>query len=146
MKGIFSVRELKRLFEGDKKYTLIIIVGAAVILFLALIPIGGEQSGTGNSLTGEELSRYEQALEKRLTAILSEIENIGEINVMISLDTSARTEYGKNADMLLETQMPKVRGVIVVCSGGDDIIVQEKVIRAVTGVFAISSTRVSVMK
>lgn len=145
MKGIFSIKELKRVFEGEKKYTLIVIAGAAVILILALIPIGGEQSGS-SSLTGEELSRYEQTLEKRLTAILSEIENIGEINVMISLDTSARTEYGKNAEMLLETQMPKVRGVIVVCDGGDSIIVQEKVIRAVTGVFAISSTRVSVMK
>lgn len=145
MKGIFSIKELKRLFEGEKRYTPIVIAGAVVILILALIPIGGEQSG-GSSLTGEELSRYEQTLEKRLTAILSEIENIGEINVMISLDTSARTEYGKNAEMLLETQMPKVRGVIVVCDGGDNIIVQEKVIRAVTGVFAISSTRVSVMK
>lgn len=145
MKGIFSVRELKKLLFEDKKYSLIIIAGAAVILFLALIPVG-EKAESGNSFTSEELSRYEQTLEKRLTAILSEIENIGEINVMISLDTSARTEYGKNADMLLETQMPKVRGVIVVCSGGDNVIVQEKVIRAVTGVFAISSTRVSVMK
>lgn len=145
MKGIFSIRELKKLLFEDKKHSLIIIAGAAVILFLALIPVG-EKTESGNSFTGEELSRYEQTLEKRLTAILSEIENIGEINVMISLDTSARTEYGKNADMLLETEMPKVRGVIVVCSGGDDVIVQEKVIRAVTGVFAISSTRVSVMK
>lgn len=145
MKGIFSVRELKKLLFEDKKYSLIIIAGAAVILFLALLPVG-EKNESGNSFTSEELSRYEQTLEKRLTTILSKIENIGEINVMISLDTSERTEYGKNADMLLETQMPKVRGVIVVCSGGDNVIVQEKVIRAVTGVFAISSTRVSVMK
>lgn len=145
MKGIFSVRELKKLLFEDKKYSLIIIAGAAVILFLALLPVG-EKNESGNSFTSEELSRYEQTLEKRLTTILSQIENIGEINVMISLDTSERTEYGKNADMLLETQMPKVRGVIVVCSGGDNVIVQEKVIRAVTGVFAISSTRVSVMK
>lgn len=146
MKGIFSIRELKRLFEGEKRNTLIIIAGAAVILFLALIPIGSDQGGDSKSLTGEELSRYEQTLEKRLTAILSEIDNIGDIKVMVSLDTSERSEYGKNADMLLGTQAPKVRGVIVVCSGGDNVIVQEKVVRAVTSVFAISSTRVSVMK
>ncbi len=146
MKGIFSIRELKRLLEGEKRNTLIIIAGAAIILLLALIPIGGDQGGDSKSLTGEKLSRYEQTLEKRLTAILSEIDNIGDIKVMVSLDTSERSEYGKNADMLLGTQAPKVRGVIVVCSGGDDVIVQEKVVRAVTSVFAINSTRVSVMK
>ncbi len=146
MKGIFSIKELKGLFEGEKKNTLIIIAGLAVILLLALIPIGGGQDKGENSFSSEELLRYEETLEKRLTDILSEIENIGQIQVMVSLDASARSEYGKNADMLLGTQAPKVRGVIVVCSGGDDVIVQEKVIRAVTSVFAISSTRVSVMK
>ncbi len=146
MKGIFNFREIGKIFEKDKKYTLIIIAGAAIILLLALIPSGSGKNENVGVLSGEELSKYERTLESRLTEILSEIENIGEIKVMVSLDASARTEYGKNADMLLEMKMPEVRGVIVVCSGGDDIIVCEKVVRAVTGVFAISSTRVSVMK
>ena len=69
---------------------------------------------------------------------------VGEANVMVTLDTSEQTEYGKNADMLLSVTAPKVRGVIVVCEGGNSVSVKEKVIEAVTGVFGISSLRISV--
>ncbi len=41
---------------------------------------------------------------------------------------------------------PKVRGVIVVCSGGDDVVVQEHIMKAVKTVFNISSTKVCILK
>ena len=48
--------------------------------------------------------------------------------------------------MLISVKAPQVRGVIVVCDGGDNIAVKEKVINAVSGVFGISTTRISVIK
>ena len=145
MKGILSLKELRGLLTDDKKLTVALIVGAVLILFLSL---GGLKSGEAEAADRpyEDRSAYEAELERRLTDILSEIEGIGELSVMVTLDTSEQTEYGKNEDMLLSVKMPQVRGVIVVCGGGDSVIVQEKVVRAVTGVFAVSSTRVSVIK
>ncbi len=116
----------------------------ALILFLS---IGGLKSGGTEAAARpyEDRSAYEAELEKRLTDILSEIEGIGELRVMVTLDTSEQTEYGKNEDMLISVKMPQVRGVIVVCGGGDSVVVREKVVRAVTSVFAVSSTRVGVI-
>ncbi len=145
MKGILSLKELRGFLKDDKKLTVALIVGAALILFLSLGGLKSGDSGT-EARPYEDRSAYEAELEKRLTDILSEIEGIGELSVMVTLDTSEQTEYGKNENMLLSVKMPQVRGVIVVCGGGDSVVVREKVVRAVTGVFAVSSTRVSVVK
>ena len=39
---------------------------------------------------------------------------------------------------------PRVRGVIVICDGGGNVVVKQKIVDAVTKVFDISSTKVSV--
>ncbi len=146
MKAIIGLGEIKELLKTDKAMKILLAAGAAIILLIALSGLFGKSAqkpdGAGNGVS--DLAEYERGLEKRLTEILSRIGGVGEANVMVTLDTSEQTEYGKNADMLLSVTAPKVRGVIVVCEGGDSVSVREKVIEAVTGVFGISSLRISV--
>ena len=65
---------------------------------------------------------------------------------------SENNEYviydGENGDspLLLKEKFPSVEGVAVICSGGDDIVVKEKIIDCVCALFNISATRVSVAK
>ena len=66
-------------------------------------------------------------------------------------DTSATTTYitvelsdGTQQTVLLKEIQPKVRGVVVVCNGGDNNVVKEKIVDAVTKLLDISSSRVSV--
>ena len=65
---------------------------------------------------------------------------------------SENNEYviynSENGDspLLLKEEMPKVAGVAVVCTGGDNVLVQEKIIDCVCALFNISSSRVSVAK
>lgn len=66
-------------------------------------------------------------------------------------DTSANSTYitvelsdGTQQTVLLKEIQPKVRGVLVVCSGGDNSVVKEKIVDAVTKALDISSSRVSV--
>lgn len=145
MKWILSVGKLKEYIKGDKRIKLILVLGIAVILLIALSGIGGSKSGTADFTAISELSQYEKKLEERLSDILSEIEGVGKLKVMVILDTSEENEYGRSKDMLLSVKAPSVRGVIVVCDGGNNIIVKEKVTSAVSGVFGISSTRISVI-
>lgn len=147
MKAIIGLGEIKELLKTDKAMKILLAAGAAIILLIALSGLFGKKSqppAETAGITASELTEYEHGLEKRLTEILSHIGGVGEASVMVTLDTSGRTEYGKNADMLLSVTAPKVRGVIVVCDGGDSVSVKEKVIDAVTGVFGISSVRISV--
>lgn len=51
---------------------------------------------------------------------------------------------GTQQTVLVKEIQPKVRGVLVVCAGGDNNVVKEKVIDAVTKALDISSSKVSV--
>lgn len=59
---------------------------------------------------------------------------------------SIRDSNGKENGMLLKVVEPGVRGVVVVCSGADNLIIKEKVLEAVTKALNISSARVCVSK
>lgn len=48
--------------------------------------------------------------------------------------------------LVLKMIEPQVRGVIVICRGGDDIIVRQSIVEAVTAVLGIGSNKVSVAK
>lgn len=115
----------------------------------------------------------EQRLEKRLEAIIEKINGAGKTKVMITLDSSNEYFYafesktdiaekeserqssaeeapavidGKNGEEPLITKVGEsgVRGVAVVCEGGDNPQVAERIINAVCAVLGIKSSRVSV--
>lgn len=148
MNGILNINEIKELFRSEKSIKVILIAGAAIILLIAFSGLSSDKSvKTGNMLFEyEKQAEYEEALERKLGEVLSEIEGIGEINIMVTLDSSEENMYEKNNDEPTYVKTPTIRGVIVVCDGGDNIIVREKVITAVAGAFGISTTRISVIR
>ncbi len=148
MDGILSLKEIKELFQSEKKIKIIFIIGAIFILLIALSGLGGsKKEEAGDYLFNyDKQGRYEKSLESKLSDVLSKIEGIGNINIMITLESSEENIYSDNDNEPSSIKTPLVRGVIVVCDGGDNIIVKEKVINAVSGVFGISTTRVSVIK
>lgn len=148
MNGILSIKELKELFKSEKSIKLILIIGAALIIAIALSGLGGNKTEENKNTLfryGPQ-AEYENALEEKLEGILSKINGIGNIEIMITLDTSEQSEFQKSKDEPVAVKTPQIRGVIVVCDGGDNIIIREKVISAVSGAFGISTTRVSVIK
>ena len=115
-------------------------------------------------------------LEDRLTALVSSIEGVGRVRVMVTLendgervylrdresellsDPSGRASVDRKEDsviikngsseqgILIKTAEPKIRGVAVVCDGGDDPAVRTRIVDTVTALFSVSSARVSVEK
>lgn len=149
MNGLLSLKELRELFRSEKSIKVILIAGAALIVVIALSSLtgGSAESDTEIGLFNyEKQAEYEAALEERLGNILSQIDGIGNINIMITLDSSEQNQFQKSGDEPVYTKTPAIRGVIVVCDGGDNIIIREKVISAVSGAFGISTTRISVIK
>lgn len=66
-----------------------------------------------------------------------------------SRETEYKTEYitvktdsGGEKAILLRTEMPEIRGVAVVCVGGDDEVLREKIENTVTAALNITSKRV----
>lgn len=59
---------------------------------------------------------------------------------------SVRKSDGSEEGVLLKVIEPDVRGVVVVCDGGDNSVVKEKVLESVTKSLNISSARVCISK
>ncbi|MCH5315536.1 MAG: hypothetical protein J1E81_06460 [Eubacterium sp.] len=159
--------------SDDKKIKIITIIGALGIALILLSGFTGGNKSNTNTAEKEQLSyeAYTQELENKLSNIISSISGVGECEVMITLENSYESVYATNSEfknnddsvnqkdeyviydadsgetpVLIKEYMPKVMGVSIVCSGGENIEVKEKVIESVTALFNIPTNRVSVSK
>lgn len=111
--------------------------------------------GAGNSkvlVTFESSTETVYATEERKNKEASEDKSSGEITrkkesndcekKFITVKDSAGTEHA-----LAVTEIePKIKGVVVICPGGDDAIVKKRIVEATTTALNIASTRVCVTR
>ncbi len=152
------------------------IIFAAGLIGIALIfasDIISKNTQTDTQQIGENVdyTQYVNNLESRLENIISSIDGVGECEIMITLENSSESVYAtdneKKSDsestdtkdqyviydsqdgekpVLIKENFPIVQGVSVVCGGGDNIEIKERIINTVTSLFNISTNRVSVSK
>jgi stage III sporulation protein AG len=141
MKKLTDNKNISALLNNDKAVKIIVAVGFAIILIIMFSDLFGTGTNTGNE-TGnntpsiefrQDADRYARQLEEQLIEILSQIKGVGSVSVMLTLE---------NYD---DKGMPRVRGAAVVCEGGGDIHVKQKVVETVSKVLGISTARVSVV-
>lgn len=113
---------------------------------------------------------YVADIESRLCSLLSDIEGAGAVEVMITLESGEEQVFARDSDSSLDNEAdgdksikekseyvivdgqavrvktvePEIRGVAVVCEGGNDFTVKQSIVQAVTAVLGISAARVSV--
>ena len=157
----------------DKVMRLLLVLGLAGILLIALSEWLPSRRTTEESasVTLTE-AQVEQALERRITALLRAVEGVGFCRVMVTLESGTRMVYAADAvsstgadgaaslsesyltvdtdagpvGLLLTRIQPTVKGVAVVCDGGDSDAVRQRVIQVVSTAFHISERRVCVVK
>ncbi len=89
---------------------------------------------------------YAEELRTRLLDIVSDIDGVGEVRVFLTMDNSGENVYMTNTDKKTKSIEPTVRGVVIVCDGGDDPIVVDRVMGAITRSLSISSDKVYITK
>ncbi len=164
---------LKKLKENKNKTASLVLIlgifGMALILISEIIPSQNKAVITQKEIGFEENQNFEKELEERLSAIISKIEGTGKTEVMVTLDSSKEYFYAENysedrdeterakeneiviidgengeAPVIIKTSEAKVRGVLVICEGGGNALIKEKIITALCALLDIPSTRVSV--
>lgn len=155
---------------GQYKYVLIVI--AAGILLL-IWPSGQEKESVAEQagLTGAEEDFSVEALEERLSQVLSRVDGAGEVSVVLTVQsgmervlatdkaasqTSDSRELeeqtviisGENGEeaVLLTQRYPTFQGALVVCPGGDDPEVRLLLTQAVSVLTGLGSDRITVCK
>lgn len=139
-----------------------LVLGIAFLLFGTFA--GGKTADGADTFAqeAEVVRAAEAALEKRLTFLLSEVEGVGEVKVMVTLDASrlrrylqdengasgsthvvVKTETGE-APILVQELYPAVRGVAVICTGGREDAVRQRVTELISALFDLGSHHISI--
>lgn len=161
------VNKIKSLKHKERYIVIACVLGVALILLSELVPSVSTKK-TDDSMDYQE---YIVSLEEKTQDIISSIDGVGKCKVMITLCETDESFYASNIEentdsghiskkneyvfyednnndfpVLIKQTFPKVMGVAVVCQGGDNAFVKERVISAVSSLFGISSAKISVSK
>ncbi len=163
----------KFLKSDERRIKIIVTVG--IIGVILLVVSSAAQNKTpdkkSESIADIDYTSYCSKLEEELKEVISSIDGVGKCEIMITLEnssenvyatdneirsdsasSSSRDEYvlidsnGVQQPVLIKEYYPKVQGVSVVCSGGDNSKVKAEITDTVTSLFNISANRVSVSK
>lgn len=165
---------INKLSNGDnRKIKVIVAIGliGIILIFASEIFTGSDKSAENSSNDVFDYEQYTASLESKLEDVISSIDGVGECKIMITLENTNESVYATNNELksddnsvnqkdeyvlyetengetpvLIKEYMPQVQGVTVICDGGDNRQIQEKIINSVTALFNISASRVSVSK
>ena len=134
-------RKLSEILSDKRTLKAAVAVGliAIALIFLSSLIKLPERNG---DITKE----YASQTESRLLDILGEIDGVGEAKIFLTMDNGGENVYLRNTDKKTLSIEPKVRGVVIVCEGGDDPVISSRVLEAVTKALSISSDKVCVTK
>lgn len=113
------MKKVAEYLKGNKN--IIIIAALILILILAVALLnagGGDESASGDGLRSQE--------ELKLMKILSEIDGVGEAEVMITSDDGS------------------VVGVVIVCEGANNIMVKSDVLNVVSTALNVDKNNIAV--
>lgn len=140
--------KLNEVLKSEKGIKIIFFVGMALIIIIFLLSLSDGKSKSDNSAEKEnvlsDIDEYEVKLEKKLTDIIEKIEGTSDIHVMITLEKTEESIYGGKTSDISAIVTPTVRGVTVVCKGGENAVIREKVLEAVCKALGVSAARVCV--
>lgn len=147
MKEIKKLGKIKELIQNDRFRNYIVIagiIGIALIFLSSYIDFGS----ASDKRKDEEFSvkTYSTEIESDLQSVISQIQGAGETRVLLTMENSIEYVYLDDSTTKTKEIEPLIRGVLVVCEGGDNPVVVERITLAVTKALDISTAKVCVTK
>ena len=150
-----------------KKYLPLIIgvIGIVVVLFAG----GSDKASTNTSARNddEDLTEYAKMLEEKIKRLCEACDGVGSVTVAVMLDGGYEYEYAKNTEygrnsygderreeylvigqgsgqqcVLLRRRLPEISGVGIVCRGGENDIIRERLISLVAATLNIGANKI----
>ncbi len=134
--------DLKKLLDNPKTMKIVTLSGVVAIVLIFLSSYIDVSSFSRN-VNSEE---YCATLEENLLSVVTQIEGVGNAKIFLTMDNDGENVYLNNSDTKTQSITPLVRGVVIVCDGGDDPVVVSRVMSAVTKSLDISTNKVCVTK
>ena len=132
--------------QNGKLRNIIIIAGALGIALIFLSGFLSNAQQKSEDTRDFSASSYSDSITKRLESLISDIEGAGKTRVLLTMENSAEYVYLENGTTKTKEIEPRVRGVLVICEGGDDPVAVGRITEAVTKALDISTAKVCISK
>ncbi len=135
--------------KNDKFKKLIIIagfIGIALIFLSTFISFDTPKEIEEVAESLFSVTEYCDTMQNNLTDMIQSIEGVGSAKVLLTIENSVECVYLENNTTKTKQIEPAIRGVVVACQGGENPIVVERVMSAVTKALNISTAKVCVTK
>lgn len=133
---------IKNILDNDKTAKIAMIIGAVAIGIIFLSSFIDFSSLSSDV----DIDKYRTDLEEKLLYVVTQIEGVGNAKIFLTMENEGESVYLQNSDTKTKNITPSVRGVVVVCDGGDDSLIVSRVLSAVTRSLDIPSNKVCVTK
>ena len=151
------------MFVRKNKWLILLCVLSLFFLFSCFSSDG---DGNASASSQQTLSEYSDALRAELEDTLSRMSGVGKCSVLITFSDDGERVYaldeersGTDAEryqyvlvssrsegLILKIHTPSVRGVAVICEGGDSTRVKNDVTEVLSHTLGLSADRISVKK
>ena len=169
---MMKIEGVRKRWEKYKYIAAVVLVGVALLLW----PDGEKKEAAAEPAPRTEMTELERELESELEEILGAIEGVGQVRVLLTLETdglrqlaqdtelrysgetAAPDDYSRYSDVVVvdggsgdeivvtARTYPTYRGALVVCGGGDRAEVQLVVTKAVATLTGLAADRITVAK
>ena len=176
MSKITQIINSLRFVKQNKKISILVFAGLLMIVLIFLSELDFSSTDDDSKQISEYNNvEYCTYLENKVTEIIEAIDGAGKTKVMITLsetteyiyatddkdsrkqtdstnDANIQNDYviiekdNNDSGLLIKTIEPKIRGIAVVCEGGDNISVQNQIYSVVSAVLNINTSRISIAK
>ena len=148
----------------DKKTIFIIMIGFLGMVLILFSPNDNEKKKAVDQV--ETVNYNSDNIQDEVEAMIESIKGAGKTKVYITYESDSEHVYAMNIDeksdgsdlhykseyiitddengLILKVIYPKVRGVAVICEGGGDPLVKEKIYSVISALFDISTNKISV--
>ena len=142
---------LLRYFKNLKGKWSLLVLG---VLGVGLLLLGGLSRESGSTAESVDTEEYRAALTAEVTSLIRQVRGAGDCTVLLTLEAGESRVYAESASggtltaggqaVLVECRPPRVVGVAVVCTGGDDPTVREEISSLLAASLGIGAHRVRV--
>ncbi len=157
------INKIREYIKQSPKIMIYTVIAVICMLLLIFTP-EADSSDSENTDFPSPHTEYAKMLERQLKAVISDIEGVGNVTVMVTVEGTVSYNYQQdeyisddreeretvilsNKDPLIKSiANPKVSGVLVICDGGNSSIIREKVIYAVSTVLDIPTNKVYITR
>ncbi|MBQ7009751.1 MAG: hypothetical protein IJN05_11175 [Ruminococcus sp.] len=163
------VEKIKELSQKPAFLKAAVALGILMIILILISDLSADDetrtTSSNDTITFEASDIYADNIQEQLTEILTSIEGVGKADVMLTITSTEEYVYaetikqgssqaeknyviidkGSQKEALVKKiNNPSISGIVVVCEGGDDPRVCEKVYKAVSTALNISTTKIYV--